>query len=156
MIPASFIHLDGLPTMSNGKLDRRALPAPGRSRPLLEEECVLPRTEIERTMARIWQELLQIDQVGVHDNYFDLGGNSLLMVQAHSKLVEALNRDLSLVDMFMYPTIASLSEYLSLRKSDQTAEDSDDAEVDRSNANKHRLQLQLKQSRQITHESGHF
>jgi len=156
MIPAAFIHLDGLPTMSNGKLDRRALPAPGRSRPLLEEECVLPRTEIERTMARIWQELLQIDQVGIHDNYFDLGGNSLLMVQAHSKLVEALNRDLSLVDMFMYPTIASLSEYLSLRKSDQTADDSDDAEVERSNANKHRLQLQLKQSRQITHESGHF
>jgi len=56
----------------------------------------------------------------------------------------------------MYPTIASLSEYLSLRKSDQTADDSDDAEVERSNANKHRLQLQLKQSRQITHESGHF
>ena len=89
-----------------------ALPAPDGIRPELSEAYVAPRTEVEQTIAAIWQELLGIDKVGSHDNFFDLGGHSLLMVQANSELRIAFERDISTIDMFKYPTVNSLAEYL--------------------------------------------
>jgi acyl carrier protein len=105
MIPAAFIALPSLPLTPNGKLNRLALPAPENLRPELEVEYVAPRTEPEQIIARIWQEVLHVEKPGVNDNFFDLGGNSLLLVRVHSKLREAFAKDISLIEMFRYPTI---------------------------------------------------
>jgi acyl carrier protein len=105
MIPAAFVALPSLPLTPNGKLNRLALPAPENLRPELEVEYVAPRTEPEQIIARIWQEVLHVEKPGVNDNFFDLGGNSLLLVRVHSKLREAFGKEISLIEMFRYPTI---------------------------------------------------
>jgi acyl carrier protein len=112
MIPASFMLLDRMPLTQNGKVDRRALPPPGQRRPDLDESFVAPATALERRVAPIWQELLGLDVVGVDDNFFDLGGHSLLLVRLHSRLKEALNVDIQIVDLFRYPTISAFSRYV--------------------------------------------
>ena len=108
MIPSAFVTLNALPLTPNGKLDRRALPAPENLRRELEVEYVAPRTEPEQIIARIWQEVLHVEKPGVNDNFFDLGGNSLLLVRVHSKLREAFGKEISLIEMFRYPTITLL------------------------------------------------
>ncbi len=121
MVPAAFVLLDAMPLNANGKLDRRALPVPERSRPELATELVLPQTETEQRIAQVWRDLLQLDEVGIGDNFFELGGNSLLLIQAHQKLVEAFGSDLStgltaelsVVTLFQYPTIQRLAQHLS-------------------------------------------
>ncbi|HEX6292587.1 MAG TPA: amino acid adenylation domain-containing protein [Herpetosiphonaceae bacterium] len=113
MLPAAFVLLDALPLTPNGKIERRALPEPESLRPTLDTGYVAPRTELEQTAAAIWSDLLQIDRVGMNDNFFDLGGHSLLLVQLHSRLRDALSREISVIDLFKYPTISALSEHLS-------------------------------------------
>ena len=112
MVPASFVFLPKLPQTPNGKVDRRALPAPEEARPDRQSGYVPPRNEMERTIANIWQKALHVGQIGREDNFFDLGGHSLLMVQVYSALRKHCSTDLSLIDLFRYPTIKSLSEYL--------------------------------------------
>ncbi|MGA8763570.1 MAG: amino acid adenylation domain-containing protein [Candidatus Sulfotelmatobacter sp.] len=112
MVPAAFVMLEALPLTPNGKIDRRALPVPDDARPELQQAYVEPASSLERTIQSIWREVLQIDRVGTHDNFFDLGGHSLRLVVVHSKLVQALNRELSIVDLFHYPTISSLASHL--------------------------------------------
>lgn len=121
MLPTSFVALDALPLTANGKVDRKALPAPEQIRLETEAAHVAPQTEVERTIAGVWQEALRIEQVGVHNNFFDLGGHSLLMVKVHNKLRGVVGRDLSIVDMFKYPTISSLANYLSREQTEQPA-----------------------------------
>ena len=82
-------------------------------RPELEEVFVEPSTKEEKILAEIWAEVLSVQNLGIHDNFFDLGGNSLLMIRVHQQLTEQLNIDLSVLDLFRYPTISSLAEYLS-------------------------------------------
>ncbi|MEW6302842.1 MAG: amino acid adenylation domain-containing protein [Verrucomicrobiota bacterium] len=110
MVPASFAWLDKLPLTPNGKADRKALPKP--ERPRTETSGPGPRTERERAIAKIWHELLRIGSVGLHDNFFDLGGNSLLVVQAQARLREHLGVNLPVVTFFQYPTIAALAGHL--------------------------------------------
>lgn len=117
MIPASFVLLDKLPLTRNGKVDRSALPAPESLRPDLKASYVAPQTQIERTIAAIWQQALHVDNVGVNDNFFELGGHSLLMVQVHSKLRATFEKEISMVDLFKHPTIKSMAKHLS-RKDD--------------------------------------
>jgi hypothetical protein len=74
---------------------------------------IAPRTETERRIARVWEEAFQIDSVGLHENFFDLGGHSILMVRVHKKLIESFNREISIVKMFQYPTVSALAGYLS-------------------------------------------
>ncbi|RMF30774.1 MAG: non-ribosomal peptide synthetase, partial [Chloroflexi bacterium] len=112
MVPSAFVFLEALPLTPNGKVDRKALPAPDGARPTVDTVYVMPRTEVERIIAQVWQEVLQIEKVGVHDNFFDLGGHSLLMVQVHNRLQQAFGQDLSIVELFRYPTISTLAEYL--------------------------------------------
>ncbi|NEQ29139.1 MAG: AMP-binding protein, partial [Microcoleus sp. SIO2G3] len=119
MIPATFVTLEALPLTPNGKLDRKALPAPDTARPKLEAVYQLPQTEVEKTIADIWQEVLHVEDVGIHDNFFELGGHSLLLLQIHSKLREVFNRDLSVLDLFRYPTISSLTDYFNQAKKQQ-------------------------------------
>lgn len=116
MIPSAFVALDKLPLTLNIKMDRNSLPKPGALRPELAAAYVAPRTELERTIASIWRELLRIEQVGLHDNFFDLGGHSLLVVQAQARLRDALGRDLPVVKLFQYPTISGLIEFLTDRE----------------------------------------
>jgi len=118
MLPSVFILLEALPLLPNGKLDRRSLPAPDHLQPELAATYVAPRTELEQTIATIWQEVLQVAKVGLYDNFFDLGGHSLLMIQVHSKLRQILNRDVSMIEMFKYPTVNSFAKYLSQEKID--------------------------------------
>jgi acyl carrier protein len=119
MVPAAFVVLDALPLTPNGKVDRRAFPEPGSLQPELDAVYVAPQTEAERTIAAIWQEVLHAEQVSAHANFFDLGGTSLHIVQVHHKLQEAFRRDISITDMFTYPTIHSLANYFSQGQSEQ-------------------------------------
>ncbi|BBD64379.1 amino acid adenylation domain-containing protein [Nostoc commune NIES-4072] len=111
MMPTAFITLEALPLTPNGKVDRFALPAPDTTRPQLETVYQPPQTEVEKTIADIWQEVLNVENVGIHDNFFQLGGHSLLLVQVHSKLQKTFQRDFLLVEMFQYPTISHLARY---------------------------------------------
>jgi amino acid adenylation domain-containing protein len=109
MVPSTFVFLDALPLTPNGKVDRRALPAPDQARPELEEIFVAPRTPVEKLLARVWADTLQLDQIGVHDNFFDLGGHSLLATRVISKVRQAFCIELPLLALFENPTVASLA-----------------------------------------------
>ncbi len=115
MVPAAFVLLDAFPLTPNGKVDRQALLAPDMARPELAVAYAPPRTEIERVIAAVWQSVLQTDKVGVHDNFFDLGGHSLLLLQVHDKFQQHLQQDVSILEMFEYPTVSSLAQYLDQR-----------------------------------------
>jgi hypothetical protein len=108
MVPASIQLMDRLPLTPHGKIDRSALPKPGRGR-WLEEPVIAPATDTERQLAAIWREVLQREQVGVDDNFFDLGGNSLLLVEAQARIQELLGQELAVVTLFHHPTIRSLA-----------------------------------------------
>jgi amino acid adenylation domain-containing protein len=110
MVPAVFVLLDALPLMPNGKIDRRALPAPDRSRPELDGAFVAPRTPTEELLAEIWAQLLNIERVGIHDNFFDLGGHSLLATQLVSRMRESFQVEIPLRRLFEVPTVAGLAE----------------------------------------------
>jgi len=110
MVPAVFVLLDTLPLLSNGKIDRRALPAPDRTRPELDKAFLAPRTPVEELLAEIWAQLLDLERVGVHDNFFDLGGHSLLATQAVSRMREAFQMEIPLRLLFEIPTVAGLAE----------------------------------------------
>ncbi|MDZ8135365.1 MAG: amino acid adenylation domain-containing protein [Nostoc sp. DedQUE04] len=112
MIPSAFVVLKNLPLAPSGKVDRKALPKPDNLRPELETAYVSPRNEIERTVADIWQKVLKVEKVGIKDNFFELGGHSLNVLQVYSKVRELLKADLTITDLFKYPTINSLSQYL--------------------------------------------
>lgn len=108
MVPDALVILESLPLTENGKLDRAALPAPEAVQGL-DEEYEAPRSKIEAVIAQAWCEVLGRERVGVHDNFFDLGGHSLLLMQVHAKLERALAHKLPMVALFEHPTVASLA-----------------------------------------------
>jgi acyl-coenzyme A synthetase/AMP-(fatty) acid ligase/acyl carrier protein len=112
MVPSAFVMLDALPLTGTGKVDRRALPPPGRTRPALEAEFVAPCTPLEETLAGIWGDLVALDAVGIHDNFFDLGGDSLLATQLLSRTRETFQVEVPLRAFFDAPTVAGLAETL--------------------------------------------
>lgn len=112
MVPSAFVTLDELPLTPHGKVDRAQLPSPAGRRPRRGGGFVAPRTRVEQQIARVWQEVLRVATVGAHDNFFDLGGHSLLMVRVHQHLCEKLGEDLSITDLFRYPTVSTLAAFL--------------------------------------------
>ncbi|MFD2168469.1 amino acid adenylation domain-containing protein [Tumebacillus lipolyticus] len=86
MIPSAILKLERLPLTANGKVDKKALPMPDRTEWALETQYIAPRNDWEESVAKIWAEVLHLDQVGVHDNFFDLGGHSLLATQLMSRI----------------------------------------------------------------------
>lgn len=108
MIPAAFVTLDALPLTPNGKVNRKALPAPELDRPNLEAAYVAPTTPAEQTLASIWSEVLGIEKIGVHDNYFSLGGASIQGLQVIAK-ANAAGLSLTPEMLFEYQTIAELA-----------------------------------------------
>ena len=120
MVPAVIVMLNKMPLMPSGKVDRRALPTPDKSRPELDGALVMPQSDIEKLIAQFWQEVLQLEEVGIHDNFFDLGGNSLLLIQVHKKLIASFGTGLPTVTLFQYPTIYALTQHLSLTQAEKT------------------------------------
>lgn len=113
MVPASFLLLQEWPRLPNGKIDRQALQAaaPGAAR-AGRGAFVPPSDEPERAVARIWKELLGVEAVGADDNFFDLGGHSLLLVRLQSRLRGEFGAELSIVDLFRYATVRGLAAAL--------------------------------------------
>ena len=114
MMPASFMVLDALPLNGSGKLDRQRLPEPTLVG--AQSSFVLPHSEWEHVVAGIWKEVLRLDNFSVHDNFFDLGGHSLLLAQMHTRLQKAFGASLPMVKLFEHPTVASIANYLEHRK----------------------------------------
>ncbi|MGB2677420.1 MAG: alpha/beta fold hydrolase, partial [Candidatus Acidiferrum sp.] len=112
MVPAVFVLLDTLPLLSNGKIDRRALPAPERSRPELEKSFVAPRDDLELQFAHIWEEVLDVRPIGVRDNFFELGGHSLLAIRLFALIEKQLGKKLPLTAVFQGATIEHLASVL--------------------------------------------
>jgi len=110
MIPSAFVLLDEFPLTPSGKIDRKALPKPELSREQLGSDYVAPRNETEEKLVAIVSELLNVEQVGVHDNFFKLGGHSLLATQFISRVSEAFDVEIPLVSIFEKPTVAQLAE----------------------------------------------
>jgi amino acid adenylation domain-containing protein len=119
MWPSAYVFLTAVPTTATGKVDRRALPDPPAGRPD-PAEYVAPRTPVEGVIASIWSDVLHLDQIAIHDNFFDLGGDSLRAAQILARLRTALSHDLTLREFFESPTVAGIAERLSDRPSDET------------------------------------
>ncbi len=112
MIPAAIVFLEAMPLTPNGKIDRKRLPDPQKvhsKRP----EMVKPTNEVERQVADLWKEILQIEDIGITDNFFDLGGHSLNVIQLQTRVKEVFDRDIAVVDLFKYPTVESFARFLS-------------------------------------------
>ncbi|MCK4258362.1 MAG: amino acid adenylation domain-containing protein [Halanaerobiales bacterium] len=112
MIPAYFVQLDEMPLTPNGKIDRKQLPELEVNRPKLGTTFVAPKNNLEQMIADIWKNVLTVNEVGVDDNFFDLGGNSFDLIQVNTELKEVIDKDVSVVTMFRYPTIRSFAKYL--------------------------------------------
>jgi len=112
MVPSMFVIMKSFPLTSNGKVDRKALPPPQTSRPDLHQDYVEPGSDAEKVIAAIWREVLRVEKVGLNDNFFDLGGDSMLMLQVFSKLKGEFGKELTMVDLFQAPTISSLVKLL--------------------------------------------
>lgn len=111
MVPSNFVVLDSLPLTANGKIDRNALPKPAAEE---ESEAIaeLPRNELEGVIAQTWKEALGVGQVGLDRNFFDLGAHSLMVAEVHMQLQQVLGREISLVDLFQFPTVSALAAHL--------------------------------------------
>jgi acyl carrier protein len=116
MIPSYFVSLPSLPLTPVGKIDKRALPLPDRSRSRLKSTYVAPESGLEKTITQVWQEVLQVDKVGLEDNFFDLGGDSLDIVRVSGKLKTVLSREVPVVMIFNFPTVGLLAGNLKPEK----------------------------------------
>lgn len=112
MVPRYLVPLTHLPLTATGKIDRRALPDPEQSTFEVTTVYTAPRNEIEQKLIAIFHAVLEVEKIGIHDNFFDLGGTSLLLVQAHDRLQATFDRPVPLVDLYRHPTISQLSHYL--------------------------------------------
>ena len=112
MLPSAFVMLSSIPLTPNGKVDKKALPAPENIKTKSNNAQVLPQTTLERTIAEVWQAVLKVDKVGIYENFFEIGGYSLLMVEIHKQLQERLGREFSIITLFKYPTIHTLAKHL--------------------------------------------
>jgi len=121
LIPASFVMLDTLPLLPSGKVDRRALPVFAEAALEPERAFAPPGNPLEQYLAQLWKELLKFEQVGLHDDFFALGGNSLLGAVLVNRLQEALKENISLVAIFDAPTLSELASYLEERHPDGVA-----------------------------------
>ncbi|HEW98429.1 MAG: hypothetical protein DRR16_10450 [Candidatus Parabeggiatoa sp. nov. 3] len=140
MVPKAFVILEAFPLTPNGKIDRHALPAPEQVFSPTEETSIMPQTDMERSIATVWQEVLHVDKVGIYDNFFDLGGHSLLIIQIQAKLQKAFAKQISVVELFEHPTIHALAQHFTLKQTKQITQNRAD--------NRRTRQTSLRQQRQ--------
>jgi aryl carrier-like protein len=112
MIPSYFIPLEQIPLTPNKKIDRKALLKYDIVRPQGSAKYLAPQTELEERIADCWKKVLQLDQVGIHDNFFDLGGSSMEIIQLANELKPVLGTDITVVSLFRHLTIGSFARYL--------------------------------------------
>ncbi len=117
MLPSAFVMLEAMPLTPNGKLDRRALPAPDQQRPELQSAFIAPQTPIEKQLAEIWMQVLGLKQVGVNDNFFELGGDSILSLQVIAK-ANQVGLHFTPKQMFQHQTIAQLATVADIKSND--------------------------------------
>ncbi len=144
MIPVDFVVMDKLPLTPNGKVDLKALPAPSKENRETGSIYEAPQDDMERIITEVWQEYLNLNNVGINDNFFDIGGHSLLLAQVHSSLKEKLGKNLTIIDLFKYPTVKSLAKYLSRQenKNNSSNQVKERAEKQREAFNRQRQQRQ--------------
>jgi acyl carrier protein len=121
MVPSIFVFVEALPLTPNGKVDRNALPQPDYQRHGAEDGFLAPRNPIEQVISEIWAEVLKIERIGIHDNFFDAGGHSLLAVRVLSRITQAFQSTVSLKDFFESPTVAQMANVIEEQKQTQTA-----------------------------------
>jgi amino acid adenylation domain-containing protein len=141
MVPSTFVLLPQLPLSSNGKVDRKALADAARTLLPSSAAPIPPRNDLERALAAIVQEVLQVDNVSIQDNFFDLGANSLQMVHMHNRLQALLGREISAVELFKYPTIGTLVKHLGDAPEKPAASPSHDRAEARKEALRQRRQI---------------
>lgn len=146
MVPADFVVIETIPLTANGKIDFAALPAPS-IRPM--KDYAPPRTQLESTIAGIWQEELKIPRVGIDDNFFDLGGNSLTLVRVHSRLCADPEITVSVVDLFRYPTVRTLANSLNSNSRPRTV-----VSQAQERAVRQREAVAVRNATRTNHESG--
>ena len=120
MVPTAFVRLDRLPLTPNGKLDRAALPAPQVTRETIATAYAPPATTTEQTIAALFREVLQSGEIGIYDNFFDLGGDSLLAAQLILKIRDACGRSIKIAKLFEHPTVHALAGYLNESSSSES------------------------------------
>lgn len=118
MIPSAFVELDQIPLSANGKVNRKALPKPSNQRPELSVLFKAATTPAEKNIEKIWQELLQIERIGVNDNFFELGGNSLLALKSIALLKDKWGYEIPVTKLYQYPTINALSAFIERDETD--------------------------------------
>lgn len=157
MVPVLFEVLPALPLNPNGKLDRAALPAPKGLRPDSEVEFVGPSSELEKSLVEIWSSLLPVKEVGIQDNFFDLGGHSLLIPSVQQQIQEKLGLEVSVVDLFRFPSIGTLAEFLQGKTTKEGAaqEGRDWAEVRKQKMDRRRRLSKRRQSAAAAREPSH-
>lgn len=126
MVPNDFIVMDAMPLTPNGKLDRKQLPEPSQGAAVEAAEYQAPESDLQQTIAEVWQATLQLDKVGTNDNFFDLGGHSLLIVRVHQLLKERVDKPISLTDLYRFPTIKSLTDFLNSDDGNESLKKSSD------------------------------
>ncbi len=146
MVPAHFVSLPSLPLSPNGKLDQRALPAPAQEESQRPEKFYSPpASQAEQRIAEIWRAVLGTAQVGILDNFFDLGGDSLRLMRVRNELQRAFSRELAIVDLFRYTTVAALAQHLTSGDGVAGAQvTQQDLVQARRDAARHRLQIRQK------------
>ncbi|MEM7760800.1 MAG: amino acid adenylation domain-containing protein [Cyanobacteria bacterium P01_A01_bin.40] len=149
MMPSAFVFLEALPLSANGKVDRLALPNPKALLQELKVDYVAPQNNVEQTIANVWQEVLDLETVGVNDNFFEIGGNSLLIAKTYNKLKNVLPdelKEISLINLFKYSTISSLAKHINKARQEALPEVQNSQLVEQLSAGKTRLKQRLKRS----------
>ncbi|NEP45856.1 MAG: non-ribosomal peptide synthetase, partial [Okeania sp. SIO2H7] len=154
MVPSAYVFLEKFPLSANGKIDRRALPKEGENFQKIEVAYVPPQTNFEQTIAKIWQDALGLEKVGINDNFFDLGGNSLQVTKIYNELRKTWPKELenlSLVDLFKYPTIGKLAGELNRDKTtDLSSLEQNNVDLEaKIKAGKNRLKQRFKKAKAI-------
>src|ERR1043165_4795757 len=147
MVPARLLLMNALPLTSGGKVDYKALPSPDSQAQPANADFVAPRSELEKQIAAIWQRVLRLEKIGVHDNFFDLGGHSILMVQVFDELRKVVGPEMAMIELFEHPSINSLAKHLT-RDNGAPAEasvETESAQVEKQREGKDRLRQQFRQ-----------
>jgi acyl carrier protein len=153
MIPSHYVMLDRMPQTPHGKPDLKVLetyePESG-----INSEFIAPGTDMEIAVADTWKELLNLETVGIHDNFFDLGGNSMLLLKVANKIGETLKREIPYVAMFQYTTIHALAEYLSTGKQETPGPEKYEEQAEVLDKGKERMKKFIKRSRETEVVNG--
>lgn len=120
MLPEVYVYMEKLPLTPNEKIDRNALPDIEDRRPMLAMEYKAAETEVETALVSIWKDILKRELIGVYDNFFDLGGNSLLLIKMHSEMEKKYPQKVKITDIFAYPSISKLSKLIEDRDKDNS------------------------------------